>query len=129
MKIAIPHFSGRISPVFDVAKHFYLIEIKNGREIFRSRITIPGGDIFDKCRVLSEYDVDVVICGAISQVLNNALRSSGIRLVPYICGELEEVLQAFISGTLAVGAFQMPGCCGKRRRRCHGNHGGKYNPN
>ncbi|MDD5698164.1 MAG: NifB/NifX family molybdenum-iron cluster-binding protein [Victivallaceae bacterium] len=125
MKIVIPYSQGRVSPVFDVAEHFYLVEIKDGRELARREFRFAGGGIFPKTRMLSEFNPDAVICGAISGIQENALRNAGIRLVPFVCGEVDEVLKAFIQGRLTNGAFHMPGCCGRRRR--YGYRGGRRN--
>jgi predicted Fe-Mo cluster-binding NifX family protein len=126
MKIAIPYFQGRISPVFDVAGHFYLIEVKDGKELSRQEFDFIGNGIFAKAQMLSELNVDVLICGAISGIQENVLRNTGIRLLTFICGEMEDVLEAFVYGKVAIRAFQMPGCCGRRRHR-HGYRGEKYN--
>ena len=110
--------------MLDVAENFYLIEVKNGKELSRQEFNFAGNGIFAKAQMLSELNVDIVICGAISGILENALRNAGIRLFTFICGDLDEVLEAFIQGNPAIGMFQMPGCCGRRRHR-HGYRGGK----
>lgn len=126
MKIVIPYSRGRISPVFDAAEHFYLIEVKNGKEIARREFDFTGNEIFAKAQMLSQLNADVVICGAISGIQEYALKNTGIQLFTFICGELEKVLEAFLQGNLTTGRFQMPGCCGRRRQR-RGYRGGKYN--
>ena len=112
--------------MFDAAENFYLIEVKNGRELLRQEFSFAGKGMFTKAQMLSELNADVVICGAISGIQENALRNAGIRLFTFVCGDLEEVLKAFIQRNLVAGAFQMPGCCGRRRQR-RGYRGGKYN--
>jgi predicted Fe-Mo cluster-binding NifX family protein len=37
-------------------------------------------------------------------------KSAGIRVIPWISGRLEEVLEAFLSGKLMDTKFLMPGC-------------------
>lgn len=129
MKIVIPYSQGRISPVFDVAEHFYLIEVENGREFSRQRLRFAESGLYAKMQMLSQLNVDVVICGAISGIQENILRNTGIRLITFICGDLEDVLEAFIHGNLTAGAFGMPGYCGKHRRRRYGYRSGKHNQN
>jgi hypothetical protein len=41
----------------------------------------------------------------------------GIRVIPFVTGELGQVIQAFRDGTLESDVFAMPGCCGRNRRR------------
>ena len=129
MKIVIPYSRGRISPVFDVAEHFYLIDIKDSRELSRQELDFTKNEIFAKARMFSKLNVNVVICGAISGIQENILKNAGIQLLMFICGDLEEVLDAFIQGSLVTGAFQMPGYCKGRRRHGYGYCGGKHNLN
>jgi hypothetical protein len=45
----------------------------------------------------------------------------GIRVIPFVAGDLQEVIRAWLGGTLERDAFAMPGCCALRRRqRMHG---------
>lgn len=126
MIIAIPHFRGRVSPVFDVAVDLCLIETRDGRESRRQDMRLSGGGAFARAGELAGKQVEVVICGAISRLQQTALENAGIRVVPFICGNMEEVLAAFMLDTLTAGAFQMPGCCGRRRQNRGGcRRGGK----
>ena len=68
-------------------------------------------------RRLAELGVDVLVCGAISWPLEALLTASGIRVIPLVCGGVEEMVRAFRGGTLGDERFTMPGCCRKRRRR------------
>ncbi len=68
--------------------------------------------------------VDVLVCGAISGPLAGILTANGMKVVPWICGDVENVFQAFLRGRLSEASFLMPGCCG-RRRRFHGHRGNR----
>jgi hypothetical protein len=41
----------------------------------------------------------------------------GIRLIPFVAGDLREVIRAWLGGKLECDAFAMPGCCGRSLRR------------
>ena len=124
MKVIIPYWQGRISPVFDVAENFYLIEIRNGREFSRKNIVVYRKEPFARAAEFTALDIEVLICGAISNVQEIALRNAGIQVFAFICGDTEAVITAFIKGELPNGRFKMPGCCGRRQR--HGDrYGGK----
>ena len=60
--------------------------------------------------------VDVLVCGAISWSLEALLNSNGIRVIPFVCGDVADVVQAFRDDTLKDEQYAMPGCC--RKRRC-----------
>ena len=66
--------------------------------------------------IIVKLGVEVLICGAISRPLAEMITDSGIRLIPFLSGDVEEVIQAFLAGNLPNSAFLMPGCCGRRRR-------------
>jgi len=118
MKLAIPHWQGRISPVFDVAGRVLIIEI-NGVEQSREDLAFDMEAPHTRAARLAETGADVLICGAISWPLEMAISAAGIEVIPHTCGDVESVLAAFIEGRLNQSAFLMPGSCG-RRRRFHG---------
>ena len=123
MKVALPTWSGRISPVLDVAGQLLLVDAEQGTESERQDVAIEETDLSARAKRIADLRPDVLICGAVSRPLDAMLGSAGIRLIRHKCGSVEEVLQAFLAGSLTDSAFQMPGCCGQRggfgrRRRC-----------
>ncbi|HUU83967.1 MAG TPA: NifB/NifX family molybdenum-iron cluster-binding protein [Phycisphaerae bacterium] len=109
-------WSGRVSPVFDVAKRLVVADIEDGREARREEADIDETDLARRVERVAELGVEVLICGAISIPLETMLLSAGVRVIPHTCGSAEEVLRAFASGRFTDAAFLMPGCCGRRRR-------------
>jgi len=130
MKVAIPHWQGRVSPVLDVAGRFLLVDLDEGREVSRQDGSLAATGTLERARELRQAGAQVLICGAVSRPLELALDAAGVQVIPHTCGQVEEVLAAFVSGQLNQKAFLMPGCCGRRRRnqagrrrggRCRGN--------
>jgi len=121
MKVSIPTWAGRVSPVFDVAKQLLVVAIEEGRESSREQAAIEETQMLDRVKRVTQLGVDVLICGAISGALEAMLVSAGVRVLPHTCGAVEEILQAFESGRLTDEKYLMPGCCG-RRRRFRGRH-------
>ncbi len=115
MVIAIPNCQGRVSPVFDVATRLTVVRLKGQAELERREVTLVEALPAGLARSVVELGVDVLICGAISRMLQVTLVHAGLRVVPRICGEVEAVLGAWRAGTLGTPEFQMPGCCGRRR--------------
>jgi predicted Fe-Mo cluster-binding NifX family protein len=116
VKIAIPHWQGRVSPVFDVAESLTLIDIEDGREVRREKVMLGSRDPFGRAKEVSALGISVLLCGALSHPFETALMGAGIQVVGFVCGDLEAVVDAFLRGQLADGPFLMPGCCGKRRK-------------
>jgi len=116
MKVAIPHWQGRVSPVFDVAGNVLVVEVDDGVEQARRDVVFDVEHPQGRAVRLTEAGANVLVCGAISRPLEMAISAAGIDVIPQTCGEVERVLAAFIDGRLDQGAFLMPGCCGRRRR-------------
>ncbi len=108
-RIAITHHLGYVSPVFDVARSLVNVSLQDGREHSREQITLDQSDPFLRAQELKNMGIDVVVCGTISQICHMALLSKGIRVIPSVRGRLEEVLSAFLEGTLEDAKYLMPG--------------------
>ena len=117
MKVAIPTWTGRVSPVFDVAKRLLVVNLDGDAEVDRAEAAAEETGLVARARRVTQLGVDVLICGAISMPLEEMLVSAGVRVIPHTCGPVEDVLRAFVSGRLTDGAFLMPGCC-RRPRHC-----------
>ena len=124
MRVAIPHWQGRVSPVLDAASRFTLVDLETGRQTTRQDASLVGSGPLERARELSQLGADVVICGAVSRPLEIALQAAGLQVLPHVCGQVDEVLTAFINGQLDQDAFLMPGCCGRRWRFRAGRRGG-----
>jgi len=124
MKVAIPHWQGRVSPVFDVAGNVLVVEIDDGVEQARRDVVFDEERPQGRAARLTETGANVLVCGAISRPLEMAVSAAGIEVIPQTCGDIERVLAAFIDGRLNQGKFLMPGCCGRRRRFQGGRRGG-----
>ena len=124
MKIALPIWNGRISPVFDTARELLVVEAQDGKEIARSRQALDGSVLPQRAARLAELRVDVLLCGAISRPMAGMLAASGIKVVPFVAGDVEEVVAAYLAGRFPEQRFAMPGCCGRgfrfRGSRWHG---------
>lgn len=119
MKAALPVWRGRIAPVFDVAHRVRLITADGGRVVSESAQSLPEGDPRLKLVMLSETGVNVLICGAISRPVRAMAAAYGMEVTPFIAGDVQEVVLAWLNGSLKNGGFAMPGCY--RRQRCRGS--------
>jgi len=135
MRIAIPIYNSNVSNVFDFSHRLLLVEIENGKEANRSEVAVESQSLPQRADQLKSLGVEVLVCGAISQVLANMVTAFGIQLLPYVTGEVDGVLQAYLSGQLVKPEFSMPGCWpgarkgfGRRSgqgRRCYRWRGGQ----
>lgn len=116
MKVAIPHWQGRVSPVFDSANRLLVADIVAGRIGERLHRPLVARDPAHRAAEVLEGGAEVLICGAISWPMEMAVCAVGVQVISQVCGQVEEVLTAFINQRLSDPAYLMPGCCGRRRR-------------
>ena len=117
MRIAIPIWEDKVSPVFDTALRLLVVEVENQKETSRFVYYIEEQDLTRKCHRIRNLDVDILICGAVSRPYFRSLLATGIRVISGIAGNPEEVLKAYLKGTLSHSRFSMPGCKGNAFRQ------------
>lgn len=122
MKVAIPIWDGRVSPVMDTARHVLVVELTGSHELSREVMEVPEGNLPNRVNFLAQKGVDTLICGAVSQQFEQLAIASGIRVHPWFRGDVEQIIAAFSNGIfLHDDNFFMPGR-GRRRqaggRRC-----------
>lgn len=133
MKAAFACWQQRIAPVFDTARRLHLIEVAAGAVATEQDAALVDEQPLQRVLRLVELEVGVLICGAISRPLQELVLAYGIEVIPFLAGDLEDIVPAFLAGDLQRGAFAMPGCCGqgrgrRRRRAHHGPEQGKVRP-
>jgi len=116
MKVAIPIFRSRVSPVFDWSTRLLLVRIRSGREETGEEIEVGGLGLLERVERLSNAGTDVLICGAIGDFVARLLESKGIRVIPWIAGDIEDVIHALASDEFSHDRFLMPGCRQRKRR-------------
>jgi predicted Fe-Mo cluster-binding NifX family protein len=109
MRLAIPIWNDRVSPLLDTASRLLLIDMKNGTETSRFEVFLDEHELVRRCLRIQGLGVHVIICGAVSRPLLKMLASGGITLIPEISGATEEVLQAFLKDALSHARFLLPG--------------------
>lgn len=123
VKVALTTWENRISPVFDSAHMVLVAEIKNAAVVSRHYEPLDFELPLSRVSKLSKLRVRVLICGAISQFFANMIEAHGIRIIPFVAGDVNQVLDAYLKGLLLMPSFQMPGCGRRRRKRLRGRRG------
>jgi len=117
MKAAFAYWENRIAPVFDVARQIHIVEAQSERIVSETEEIHLDDLPVQKVIRLAGLGVGTLVCGAISRSLREMVAAYGIQVVPFVAGDLREVIQAWLEGGLRGDDFAMPGCCGRRRRR------------
>jgi predicted Fe-Mo cluster-binding NifX family protein len=109
MKIAIPVWENKVSPVLDTASRLMVVELEEGSPMSRFEIYLDERDLSRRCLRIQDLCVDTLICGAVTRHFSEMLKASGIKLIPGISGQPEAVLHAYLDGTLGHSKYLMPG--------------------
>lgn len=126
MKTAFAYWDNRIAPVFDTARCIQVVESHSGRISSETRETLPESSSVQRAVRLAELGIDSLVCGAISRSQYGLISAYGIRVVPFVAGDLGDIIQAWITNSLDQEVFAMPGCCGRSRGWFGGATRGEY---
>ena len=109
MRIAVPIWQDKVSPLLDAASRLLIVETEDKRESSRFETVFDEVSISRRCQRIQGLKVDVLICGALSRSFSMMLKGAGIHIISGIFGPLEEILQAFFQKTLSCSSYLMPG--------------------
>ena len=117
MKVAIPVFGPRVSPRFDFAPGILVFTLEDGKVLEREEISLRPWNPWQRVEKLKELQVQTLICGGIDGISERILLQHRIQVIPWIAGEAEAALEAFLEGKLEPGVAVHLGFCRKRDRR------------
>ena len=115
MNIAIPIYGTRVMPRFGFTRELMVVTVEDGTILSKKRLTMPSDMFHTLPTMLAAERVSVMICGGIHPRFQKALQQQHIQLVWGVVGEWQEVLQAYLAGTLRSN----PSFCPR-----HGRQGG-----
>jgi predicted Fe-Mo cluster-binding NifX family protein len=122
MKTAFTYWGERIAPVFDTARQIHVIQVESGRILNETQEQLPEDFPVQKALRLVELGIGFLVCGALSRPMLVSITSYGIHVIPFVAGDLKEVIGAWFMGNLGHAAFGMPGCQGRGGRLIRGSH-------
>lgn len=115
MKVGFTYWDQRIAPVFDTADFIHIIQVSSGKIVDETNETLSADFAIQRILILVNLDINALICGAISRQMYDLASAYGIRVIPFVSGNLREVIDAWMEGGLEKDLFAMPGCCGRQR--------------
>lgn len=122
MRIGITVWDNQVSPLLDSATQLLLAEVSDDKVLTREVLQLPHSFPWQRVKCIESAGIDALICGAISREYESLLRSCHIRVIPWTCGRIDEVIDAFVQGRLSGSAYRLPGW-GRGRRRRRGTRG------
>jgi predicted Fe-Mo cluster-binding NifX family protein len=96
-----------------------LFDVSGKRKRHCEEVSLTGDDPFERAQSLHRLGAQLLICGAISHPVEMALVFSGVQVIPFTCGRIDDVLKAFLNGRINEKKFLMPGCDSRQRQIRH----------
>lgn len=98
--IAIPIFGNRISPRLDYAESLQLIYIDKKKVLKRETIKIITHNRLERINRIINLQPDILICDGLTEICKNKLVKSTIKVIPWVHGDVDEVLENYMSDKL-----------------------------
>ena len=129
MCLALAAYENRIASLLETANRLVVVELPPTGCKLKEIIAVIENTLPYLIKLLHKNNITVLICGAINGCMFNAIEHSGIHVIPWITGDVEDVLEAFKTNKLE--RCVMPGCSKSYRRGRRGRRGwikqqGKY---
>lgn len=100
MRIAVTYEAGEIFQHFGHAENFKLYDVQDGKVIDSKVVGTNGSGHGALAVLLSECDVNVLICGGIGGGAQVALAEAGIQLYGGVSGDADAAVEAFLKQEL-----------------------------
>jgi predicted Fe-Mo cluster-binding NifX family protein len=102
MKVAIPRMGEYVAPCFEYSATIAIFTIENG-VTDQIDFALRSRDPFDRVRLLRDQEVDTIICGGVQENYADSVRGSGIRVISWVSGSVDELLELYLRGQLVPG--------------------------
>lgn len=103
MKVAIPRMGERVAPCFEYCATMAVFTVDGAEVVDQVDAVIASHDPFDRVRLLRDRQVDTIICGGVQEPYEEALRASGITVISWVAGDVDDLLDMFLRGRLVAG--------------------------
>ena len=100
MRIAVTYEAGQIFQHFGHTENFKLYDVQDGKVIDSQVVGTNGSGHGALAVLLSECDVNVLICGGIGGGAQVALAEAGIQLYGGVSGDADAAVEAFLKQEL-----------------------------
>ena len=117
MKVAIAVFGTRISPRFDCAPSFEVLEIADAEILSSTAVDAVNMTVAERIKNLAGLGIETFICGGIDVWSARELEFNGMKTYSWITGEAKDALTCLLNGQLESCSMMGAGgrCCGQWR--------------
>ncbi len=96
--------------MFDTANQIHIVEYEPGMIVSEVTEELTGNQPVQRIMRLVDLEVGTLVCGAISRQTQGMVGAYGILTIPFVAGDLKDVINAWLHGNLDRPVYSMPGC-------------------
>ena len=119
MKIAVTYDNGQIFQHFGHTQELKVYNIANKKVIDSTIVSTKENGHCAMAELLKALNIEALICGGIGGGAKNALSQAGITFYPYVQGEADTAVAAYLNGSLV---FDMNKNCSHHNEDNCGHH-------
>ncbi len=103
MRVAIPHMGDWVAPCFEYSATIAVFSIEHGAVVDRIDYPLLSREPFDRVRLIRDQHVNTIICGGVQEIYENSLRASGVEVISWVSGTVDDLLDLYVRGQLVPG--------------------------
>lgn len=109
MTLSLTVWGNRMSPVFDSSATLLITKVCQNTVIKRTIVEYDPVNETQVARLFDRFRVDVLICGAITDEQIKRITKMGIRIIPFITGDIGSILDSYLQKPDLISDHLMPG--------------------
>ncbi len=102
-KVAIPRYGESVAPCFGHSATVSVFTFSGSKVKDQADFVLASPQPLDRVRLLRDQEVDTLICGGLQDRVEDIIRANGIRVISFVSGDVERLLDAFVHGDLEDG--------------------------
>jgi len=103
MLYGIPLFGKRVAPRCTIADELFLVNVRKGTIAATEKIEMDGKNWQEIMKILTQYNIDILVCGGINNMEKNIARSNGINVIDNVACSEDELIDAIEYNKLRPG--------------------------
>lgn len=103
MKVAIPRMGENVAPCFEYCATMAIFTVEGQRITDQIDFPLRSKEPLDRVRLLRDQEVETIICGGVQDVFEDLVRASGITMISWVSGSVDDLLDLFTRGQLVAG--------------------------
>ncbi len=103
MRVAIPRMGETVAPCFEYCATMAIFTIEDGRITDQIDFPLRSKEPLDRVRLLRDQEVETIICGGVQNVFEDLVRASGVQMISWVSGSVDDLLDLFTRGRLVAG--------------------------